>query len=120
MSSTQLDVRPGLPFSRRVRLTDGKNIWADLDDFEARMHIRVSEDSSSRLKYDFTPHLGTSFDNDDILVEWALTGAETSLLKLGYYDLVISDTGVEDARAIRVLYGKFNLLPGTTTSGGTA
>jgi hypothetical protein len=117
MSSVQLDVKAGLPFSRRVRIVNGKHIWAELEDFEARMHIRVSEDSGSRLKYDFTPHLVTSFDNDDIIISWYLTGAQTRLLKIGYYDLIISDPGNTDAKAIQVLHGYLTLHP-VITSGG--
>lgn len=115
--AVRFDVKVGLPFSRRIRVTDGKNIWADLDDFEARMQIRATDDSSSQLRYDFTPHLVKSFDVNDIIVEWNLTGEQTRELQFGYFDLVLSDTGVVDARAIQVIYGYLDLDSIITTQG---
>lgn len=111
-----LKVRAGLPFRRRVRLTDGKlTFWDNLSLFEARMQIRVDKDSRSRLKYDFTPHLATAFDANDILVSWNLSGAETLELKGGYFDLILSDIGTTDETAIPILWGTIDVTPIVTS-----
>lgn len=113
--STELNATAGLPFSKAVRLANGKDIWGALEECEARMQIRVNEDPGSKLKYDFTSHLRLEFDLNDILIKWDLSGAETRLLKSGYYDLIISDAGPSDDRAIRLLHGPF-VLDSVTTS----
>lgn len=118
--SVRFSVKAGLPFGRRVRVTDGKNIWDNVDDFEARMQIREEESSTSHLKYDFTPHLVKSFDGNDIVIDWNLTGAQTRDLKFGYFDLVVSDVGATDARAIHVIHGYLSLDSITTTAQGSS
>lgn len=115
-NSIRFDVVAGLPFIRRVRITAGKNIWMTLSDFEARMHIRVAEDPRSTLKFDFTPHLRKSFDVNDIVIEWNLSGAQTRELKFGYFDLVVSDVGITDVRAIQVLHGYLHIRSTTTAA----
>lgn len=112
---TPLKATAGLPYSNQVRLLEGKTIWETLEEFEVRMHIRVNEDATSPLKYDFTPHLVPAFDNNDIVVSWELSGSETRLLKSGYYGLTISDEGPTDDRAIQLLHGPFDL--GSVTTG---
>lgn len=112
------DVKAGLPFRRRVRVTNGTTLWASLDLFEARMQIRVEPDLTSRLKYDFTPHLVTAIDGDDILVNWNLSGEDTLELKGGYYDLILSDMGNEDDTAIPVLWGTITVTPIVTSLDG--
>lgn len=111
-----LSIRSGLPFARRVRVTDGKNIWPSLTDFEARMQIRSSRDSESVLKFDFTSYLVKSFDNNDILIDWNLTGAQTRELPSGYFDLILSDVGTTDSRAIQALQGYFQILSTVTAA----
>lgn len=114
------EVRGGLPWSRQVRITGGTTIWATLDSFEARMHIRVEKDFHSRLKYDFTPHLVPSIDGADIVIRWDLTGAQTALLKSGYYDLIVSDPGDIDSRGFPVIEGRIEVDPIVTAVGGTS
>lgn len=118
--STRFDVKAGLPFARRVRITDGKNIWTDEGDFEARMQIRAVDRADGALRFDFTPFLSQSIDANDILIEWNLSGSQTRELKEGYYDLMISDVGEIDTKAIRVLYGYVNVIPAMTSGGGTS
>lgn len=112
----RFEVTAGLPFSRRVRVVDGKNIWVNLEDFEARMQIRVEENPLSTLKFDFTEYLEKSYEANDIIIEWHLSGAQTRELKYGYYDLILSDVGVDDVRAIKILYGYLRVLSTITTA----
>lgn len=114
--SVRFDVKAGLPFARQIRITNGKNIWATLEAFEARMHIREERDVTSSLKYDFSPHIIKSFDVDDIVLAWSLTGAQTRELSSGYFNLLVSDIGSVDDRAIQVIFGYLNLLPTTTSA----
>jgi hypothetical protein len=48
----------------------------------------------------------------------SLTGAETRELaqKSGYYDMFLSDVGVTDARAFRILYGPLSVAPAVTSA----
>lgn len=118
--STDFKVKAGLPFSRSVRLVDGKNVWPTLDDFEVRMHIRVAESSTSNLVYDFTPHLESVYEGNDIVISWSLSGSDTRSLRSGFYDLVISDPGAEDQRAISLAAGKISLSSLVTSGSGAA
>ena len=114
-------VTAGLPFSRQVRITNGKSLWATEELFEARMQIRDGEDVSTALRYDFTPHLQKSYDGEDILVRWDLTGAQTRALKSGFYDLIVSDVGPEDAKALPpLLYGRFKVETLVTSAEGAS
>lgn len=111
--------RAGIPWDRQVQITDGKDRWATLGAFEARMQIRDGVSSTSALRYDMTPHLvkafGTGGTANDIFISWSLSGAETRVLRAAcgdkerFYDLLVSDPGVTDEEALYVLHGRIRV-----------
>lgn len=109
------NVRAGLPFSKRIVITDGVTLWGTVEAFEARMQIRVEPDYLSSLKYDFTPHLVKAIEANNIVISWDLTGEETRSVKSGFFDLLLSDPGEVDTRAVLVLEGRINVRPVVTT-----
>lgn len=110
------NITAGLPFARRIRVANGKNFWSELTDFEVRMQVRASKAYTSELLFDFTPWLVTTFDGNDIVIDWNLTGAQTRAVKSGYFDLVLSDVGTTDGSAIRALSGYFKVSSTTTSA----
>lgn len=115
--STTLTVQAGEPYSRRIRVTDGTDIWPDLDDFEVRCQVRSGTSERYSLLDDLTPFLTPDIDGDDIVIDLAMTGADTRAAKSGYYDLILSDIGETDVRAIRILDGRFEVEPVITSAG---
>lgn len=111
---TDLAMQAGIPYARRIRITDGKNLWASLDAFEVRSQVRAGRQTSSPLKYDLTPHLTPSFDANDIVVDLVLTGAQTRTMVGGNYDMLVTDAGAVDAQGMRVLHGTLTVEPTTT------
>lgn len=101
-----LEMTAGLPYSRRFRVQDGKLVWPTLDTFEVRSQIRKRKTPTSELLGALTPFLTPSYDEDDIVVDLELTGAQTREVVGGYYDIIISDVGTTDARAIPIASGK--------------
>lgn len=104
-----LELTAGLPYARRIRMTDGKLAWPLLTDFEVRSHVRAGKDTTSPLLYDLAVHMTPSYDVNDILVDISLTGAQTRLIPPGNFDVIISDPGVEDVRAVRLASGKIKV-----------
>lgn len=100
-----LEITGGLPYRRNFRITDGKDIWPALEDFELRGQVRQKDKATAPLVLNLTPYLSGAFDANDIVVTLAMTGQQTRLLNKGFYDILISDPGVEDARALRVSEG---------------
>lgn len=107
----------GVPFARRIRVVAGTTIWATLDDFEVRAQVRSGRSESGRLVADLTEFLTVSLDDADILIDLVLTGAETrALASGGYYDILLSDVGTTDARALKLLAGQFTVNPTVTAA----
>lgn len=111
MVDTSLDITGGLPYNRRVRVVNGAITWPTIDDFEVASEIRVSADKGAKLKGSLTPFIESSVEEDDILLDIRLSGAQTRTLPNGFYDIVISDVGSADHRSIRVLKGRVNVTP---------
>lgn len=111
MIFTDLTIVKGLPYRRSIRVKGGVNVWPTVDDFEVRSQVRVSDDPSSTLKTDLAPYITARIDGLDIVLDLAMTGAESRTVLGGYYDIVVSDKGHTDLNAIRVLGGKFNVKP---------
>jgi hypothetical protein len=109
MVEVDLDVIGGLPYSRRIRITDGVNTWPTLDDFEVRSEVRVSRSSSSTLRATLGIFITSSIDGNDIVLDLQMTGSDTRSLLGGYYDIVVSDKGDVDLRGIRVLTGQLRV-----------
>lgn len=107
-STTPVDLvlTAGLPYSRKIRVTGGTGVWPTLGDFEVRSQIRREQDSNSALLGDLKPYLTPSIDGLDIVLDLVLSGAQTKTIPSGYYDIVLSDPGAVDARAISVLSGQ--------------
>lgn len=111
MILTDLTIVKGLPYRRSIRVKNGTNVWPTVDDFEVRSQVRVSDDPRSTLKTDLASFITSRVEGADIVLDLAMTGAETRTIHGGYYDIVVSDKGSTDINAIRVLGGKFNVKP---------
>lgn len=105
----ELAIRAGLPYARRIRVTGGKTYWPEAGSFEVRSNIRTGKTVDTALVADLTPFLSASYDGEDIVVTLSMTGAQTRSLGNGYYDIVLSDRGAEDARALSILSGKVKM-----------
>jgi hypothetical protein len=114
MNDVELNVTGGLPYSRRIRVTNGANIWSSVDDLEVRSQVRVSPDWRSTLKASLSSFITASIDGDDLILDLKLTGSQTRTLSGGHYDIVVTDKGSDDVRGIRVLKGILRLEPLTT------
>lgn len=101
-----LEVTAGLPYARRFRVTGATSIWPVLETVEVRSQVRSKKTVASPLVFDLTPYLTRSTDAGDIVIDLELTGAETRTLVKGYYDIILSDAGIEDARAISIAAGQ--------------
>lgn len=111
MVETPLDITAGLPYNRRIRVKDAAVTWPTVEDFEVRSDVRVGPSSNSTLKAVLTPYISTSVDGQDLVLDLNLSGTETRALSGGYYDIVVSDPGETDNRAIVVLGGKLTIKP---------
>lgn len=118
---TAFNLKAGVPYSRRLRITDGTLVWASLDDFEVRWQVRTGTSDKYPLVFDVTPFLTVSLDDSDIVIDLAMTGADTRAAKSGYYDVLVSDVGTVDARALPpIAYGRFDVEPVITSAADVA
>lgn len=115
-TATTLSVQAGEPYTLHITLTDGKDTWPSLDDCEVRAQIRRYRSATSDLILDLTPFLTATFDGNNITVDLALTGGQTRTLRGGHYDVVISDTGTSDERAIVLVHGTVDVTPIVTSA----
>ena len=102
-----LKITRGLPYAYRWRVKDGKNIWPTINDFEVRSQLRETKQNTSPLIMNLHDYMTTTYGVDaqsnDIIIDFRMTGAETRLIEeTGYFDIVLSDTGVSDERAIKI------------------
>lgn len=109
MNETTLDITGGLPYSRRIRITNGVNVWPTLDDFEVRSEVRASPHGASKLKATLSQFITPSIDGNDIVLDLQMTGSDTRALSNGYYDIVVTDKGSTDLRGLRVLRGQLTV-----------
>jgi hypothetical protein len=114
LNDVELNLTGGLPYSRRIRVTDGAKIWPTLDLLEVRSEVRVSPIWTSRLKATLSPFITPSIEGDDLILDLKLTGAQTRELSGGHYDVVVTDKGSVDDRGIRVLKGVLRIEQLTT------
>jgi hypothetical protein len=112
--STTLTIQAGEPYARRIRVVDGKNIWATLDLFEVRCQVRDGDSEQYPLVSDLSIYFTPSYDLNDIVIDIAMTGQQTRTVGPGFYDVFLSDVGAVDARAIRILDGNLVVLPAVT------
>lgn len=109
--ATDFTLVRGIPFSRVIRVPNGKTVWPDLGQVEVRSQLRKVASPTSELilnLHDFmTLDYGTDDQANDVIVTWAMTGAEVRAVpSSGHYDVILSDTGPADARASRLLFGQ--------------
>lgn len=108
-SYVRFNITSGLPFSKVINITfpTGRTWWTNTSQFELLFQIREHSKKNSPLILDMRQFLTVSFINADLLrISLSMTGANTRLVtKSGYYDLIISDVGVTDARAYVVIKG---------------
>ena len=117
--ATNFSITRGLPFARSFRIVDGKNVWPTLPDFEVRSQLRTTKAPTSTIIENLHDFMEASYDVDDILIAWSMTGAETlTLASGGYYDIVVSDAGASDERAISISSGKIKVSDTTTKPEG--
>lgn len=114
--NVDLKMKAGIPYRRLVTLVDGKDDWGTLGACEVRCQVRAGIEEATTLRWDLTPHLTKSYVGNDIEIVLSLTGAETRLGKHGYYDMIISDSGVTDAKAIPLVFGQVEIEPTTTSA----
>lgn len=105
----ELIVTAGLPYTRAIRITGGAAIWPELDQFEVRSQVRAGKTEQTALLNDLRPFITKTIVENDIVLLLSMTGAETRTLNAGYYDVILSDPGVTDARAISALSGKIKI-----------
>lgn len=119
--TTDFAMQAGIPFARSIRITDGKNVWTNLGDFEVRSQLRTGRSPSYSLIVDLGQYMTKAFDGNDIVVTWSMTGEDVrDITKNGYYDLIVSDLGVEDSRAILVLAGQIRVANTVTSAAGAS
>lgn len=123
MEPVEITITRGLPFSRTIRVTGGKNIWPNLVDFEVRSHLRKKKDPTSLLILVLHDYMEKSYgvdtQADDIIITWTMTGAETlEITDKGYFDVLLSDPGADDERGLRAVMGSIKLEDLTTTTEG--
>lgn len=111
--STPLTLTSGLPMGKIILVTlpTGRAWWLETAEFEVRAHVRAEAKLDSTLLLDLGAYLTVSKDDVDTMrIVLSMDGAETlAVTKSGYYDIIMSDPGVDDARAKRILDGPFTV-----------
>lgn len=110
MTDRDIKITSGKPLNQVIRIVDAKDIWATLPEFEVRAQMRVGKSSSDALISNLHEFMTWVFDANDLKITWAMNGDETRELyaldwgffKKGYFNLVVSDTGEDDGRALVV------------------
>lgn len=117
----------GTPFSQTIRAVGVKSIWTDLSQLEVRAQLRTGKTTSTPLIANLHDHMTWDFDVDDLVITWTMTGQETRAMfdlptwpsaKKGFFNVVVSDVGVEDARALVVPLMIFKMGDITTKGAG--
>lgn len=105
-----LKVVAGRPFSQTIRVKNIRNIWATADELEVRAQLRVGPNSTDSLIDNLHTRMTYSYDVNDLVIVLSMTGAQTRALVArqwsptghAYFNIVISDVGTADSRAIVV------------------
>lgn len=111
---TDLRIVAGLPYSRRIRVVGAAATWPTVEDFEVRSQVRTGRGPTSTLLFALADYLTPSVEGGDIILDLHMTGSQTRQIKAGFYDIVISDPGEVDERAIRALHGSISIGSLTT------
>lgn len=99
----------GLPFgfTANVTLPNGRAWWTLGTEFEVLCQIREADDGASELLLDLKEFIQVTFSApDDVTIALTMNGSDTrKLIAGGYYDMVMSNTLQEDARAFVISSG---------------
>lgn len=132
MADADFKVRAGKPFHCSFRCVGLTAIWPDVDTLEVRAQMRQGKDTGTQLIANLHEHMTWSYDGDDLVIDWAMNGAETRALyavdmglhgKLGYLNVIVSDTGSDDERAVVIPSADAFVVavaPVTTSAAGAA
>lgn len=125
-SYRSLTMTAGKPFSQKIRVTDGKDVWPNLGDFEVRAQLRAGRTTSDSLIANLHESMSSSFDANDIVIDWSLTGEDTRSMfglstwpakrKRGFFNIILSDVGTVDGRALVVPTISLTMEDTTTTA----
>ena len=115
MSAEDLRLRQGVPFSGGFRFHGAALTWPAAVGCEARAQARKW--AGGPLLADLGPWLTLSAQGDDIVVDLDMPGHATRAMptRAGVYDLVLSDKGDTDSRALSVS-GTIRVAPAVTTA----
>ena len=120
VKNVPFSITAGLPFTKTfvITLPTSRVWWLNREDFEVKAQVREKPDVSSNLVLDFYNYMDVSFDDEDVVtVSISMTGEDTRNLKRsGYYDLIISETGVVDPRAYKISQGTVRYSPLVTSA----
>jgi hypothetical protein len=108
--ATKFTLTAGRPFSQSIRVKNAKNIWPTLDLLEVRAQMRSGMGESDALIANLHDYMTCAFDENDLVVTLSMTGEQTrelynrqwGTLRRGYFNIIISDVGTVDSRAIVV------------------
>lgn len=122
-----ITVVAGQPLNRQIRAVGVKDVWPTLDAFELRAQLRTGSGTSARLIANLHDYMTKVFDGDDLVITWTMSGAQTrtlygkvwGLFKTGYFNIILSDPGDEDAKALIVPLVSVRGVDTTTTAEGS-
>lgn len=103
---TDLEMTAGLPYGIRFTVPGRAAVWPTRESFEIRSDIRVGKTEATPLAGRLVDYITAVVEGPDIIVTVRLSGAQTRVVAKGYYDIVLSDPGVEDERALCIAHGK--------------
>lgn len=112
---TDLTIKAGRPFAREIRAVGQAAVWPNVNAVEVRSQARIGRSEQYPL---IDPALGNlhqfmdlRIDGADVVIDMALTGADTRALAEHitantFYDVWLSDVGTTDERALQLLEGR--------------
>lgn len=102
-------ITSGLPYAKEITVTlpAGRSWWLDESEVEVLAQIREGMAYTDPLLLDLSQFTTFEFTGaNTVVITMEMTGANTrELLASGYYDFLMSDPFVADARVIKILDG---------------
>jgi hypothetical protein len=125
-SIANLGMTAGKPFAQSIRITDANNLWDVLETLEVRAQLRAGKSTNTELIVNLHEYMTWVFDEDDLVITWVMTGEQTREIyelkwgpfKTGYFNVIVSDTGTVDERAIVVPTITLTISDTTTMADG--
>lgn len=122
---TSFDLTAGAPFIKTFRVKNAKLVWASIDDLEVHAHLRTGLSSKTTLVADLRDYMTYVYDGNDLVITLQMTGADTRTIynrmpeeKIAYFNIVVSDLGTVDSRAIVIPVITVKASDITVSSGG--